>query len=700
MEYLLGIGYLHHTNELISNLRHQIDVDPSPRLQLHLDLLVRDFEVVQDYGIRPYLASLDRDDAVAVLASGLEPPLPRKTEEIIDDIERAGTKRRRRLSHEQAVARDEAARVKTRDNQLGEVVYPMVYAAAGLDYAQMLAATYLWLERVLAPDAPIHDVLVDKLGKLRPYILGEDTSVPDLAAISQLFAQYVTVATQVRRSMASEDVCVLRERGNNMMAVNAYPGAIQVYTEALAVARTHPEYRDFVAQLHTNRAVALIGLNCFSEAINDLNQAVSCDWSFTPAWAQLGYAHLYLGLATVGLRLYLCALKCCVGEIAPRELSDESVATYVELRLNQVMPQFIHRLCSAIALTERRALQQKEPPETIRQVVSDVRRILAKLRAEVAELDDERERCFTYTPMLRGGPAPGPQPARTLALRDTAERANRQRPTILTQEVSQDIMSGATVTGFDGFAVGTASPFDRIIRRENATTATSNTTATAPAPPTEPAAASAAATAAALAAALAATQVLGLGFGHNNRLSPRANVLTASPPTVGYSATTTGATTGPEATGTRDDDVPTPTLRARPTRLIRQFFNDFGEMVEERRSVATDDEGRGRPENVISDVIRGVFSQLGPPSSILILGNPREARARLEPHTERPSQLTHTPVHLTNTLGSATMASTPGRGSTTAPASTQSPAGGMWRHEEEDEQPDADVDMPGPDDLD
>ena len=61
MEYLLGIGYLHHTNELISNLRHQIDVDPSPRLQLHLDLLVRDFEVVQDYGIRPYLASLDRD---------------------------------------------------------------------------------------------------------------------------------------------------------------------------------------------------------------------------------------------------------------------------------------------------------------------------------------------------------------------------------------------------------------------------------------------------------------------------------------------------------------------------------------------------------------------------------------------------------------------------------------------------------------
>ncbi|RCK58178.1 hypothetical protein Cantr_06993 [Candida viswanathii] len=219
----------------------------------------------------------------------------------------------------------------------------------------------------------------------------------------------------------------LRELGNNLMANLAYAQAIKVYTEAL---ETKPILSDIdFPQLYTNRAIAFIGLNCVPEAINDLNAALVLDRVFTPAWTQLGYCHLYMGNSLVALECYVTALKSAVGEILPPRFPQDErlIELYKGTKKQTLLPQFVKRLSSAIALTEKRAYQQHMSDLKIRKQLSDVRRILAHLRALGPDSDRDD---FTYIPVYRDS-----------ALRDVSMRANSQRPNILTPEVTQNLLA-------------------------------------------------------------------------------------------------------------------------------------------------------------------------------------------------------------------------------------------------------------------
>lgn len=250
-------------------------------------------------------------------------------------------------------------------------------------------------------------------------------------------------------------VCKLREQGNNLMSNLAFAQAIQIYTQAFDLSSIKAISQ--MPQILTNRAIAYIGLNCFPEAILDLNQAVNCDWQFTPAWTQLGYCQLYMGHSLTALKSYLLALKTSVGEVGHKKMSRAEHEEYKKLKIKTVLPQFVQRLCLAIALTERRAYQQNEPEQEIRHVISEVRRILAYLRAE-AQTEDERQ-YFTYLPQLR-------EPS----LISRSERANRLRPNILTQDVSQNMLAS---NGMESVTI-TASPFERRVN-DTARETTSNT---------------------------------------------------------------------------------------------------------------------------------------------------------------------------------------------------------------------------------
>ncbi|KAG5419658.1 hypothetical protein I9W82_001538 [Candida metapsilosis] len=229
----------------------------------------------------------------------------------------------------------------------------------------------------------------------------------------------------------------LREKGNNLMSFQSYAQAIKVYTEALLLAT--PVTDADVPQIYTNRAIAFIGLNCVPEAIDDLNAAIFLDSAFTPAWTQLGYCHLYMGNGLLALECYDLALKSAVGELLPNHLrtSGPIVDEYRDLRMKTILPQFVQRLSSAIALTERRAYQQSVPADKIKNIISDVRKLLARLRAVGPE--DDRD-CFTYTPVHRDS-----------SLRDLSSRFNESRPNILTPDAAQNIlarngMETATIT--------------------------------------------------------------------------------------------------------------------------------------------------------------------------------------------------------------------------------------------------------------
>lgn len=232
----------------------------------------------------------------------------------------------------------------------------------------------------------------------------------------------------------------LREQGNNLMSNYAYGQAIKAYTQALELCpKSFPNFRD-IPQLHTNRAIAFIGLNCVPEAIDDLNIAVATDRTFTPAWTQLGYCHLYMGSGLLALECYLVALRTCVGDIIPFNFPQDLISQYRDHKLKTILPQFIERLSSAIALAEKRAYQQNQPEREIKRFVSEVRKILAQLRATGPEEDRES---FTYLPLYRDS-----------TLRTMSERANSQRPNILTPEVSQNILArssaGGGATGTEG----------------------------------------------------------------------------------------------------------------------------------------------------------------------------------------------------------------------------------------------------------
>lgn len=266
-----------------------------------------------------------------------------------------------------------------------------------------------------------------------PYQKFIETFRTKLLSSLNVLASGLNEASQSTENLLNE----LRERGNNLMSFQSFAQAIKVYTEALLLAPPFT-YAD-ESQIYTNRAIAFIGLNCVPEAIDDLNTAIFLDRAFTPAWTQLGYCHLYMGNGLLALECYNIALKSSIGEVLPNNFprSGAIVDEYRALRLKTILPQFIKRLSSAIALTEKRAYQQNVPEEKIKNIISDVRKLLARLRAVGPE--DDRD-CFTYMPVYRDS-----------SLRDLSQRLNESRPNILTPEVSQNMlarngMETATVT--------------------------------------------------------------------------------------------------------------------------------------------------------------------------------------------------------------------------------------------------------------
>ncbi|WLF81584.1 hypothetical protein PVL30_005383 [Lodderomyces elongisporus] len=232
----------------------------------------------------------------------------------------------------------------------------------------------------------------------------------------------------------------LRERANNLMSYSAFAQAIKLYTEAISVIPKPSKKQD--VQLYTNRAIAYIGLNCVPEAIDDLNMAVYLDRTFTPAWTQLGYCHMYMGNALLALECYLLSLKSASGDLLPIGFPDDRSLRkkYKSMKIQTILPQFVEKLNSAIALTEKRSYQQRVPEDKIKKIVSEVRKVLAQLRAMCPESDCEY---YTYTPVYRDS-----------SLRNLSERINSTRPNILTPEVSQRILASngmetATITEID-----------------------------------------------------------------------------------------------------------------------------------------------------------------------------------------------------------------------------------------------------------
>ena len=232
----------------------------------------------------------------------------------------------------------------------------------------------------------------------------------------------------------------LRERANNLMSYLAFAQAIKLYTEAISVIPKPSKKQD--VQLYTNRAIAYIGLNCVPEAIDDLNMAVYLDRTFTPAWTQLGYCHMYMGNALLALECYLLSLKSALGDLLPIGFPDDRLLRkkYKSMKIQTILPQFVEKLNSAIALTEKRSYQQRVPEDKIKKIVSEVRKVLAQLRAMCPESDCEY---YTYTPVYRDS-----------SLRNLSERINSTRPNILTPEVSQRILASngmetATITEID-----------------------------------------------------------------------------------------------------------------------------------------------------------------------------------------------------------------------------------------------------------
>lgn len=230
---------------------------------------------------------------------------------------------------------------------------------------------------------------------------------------------------------ADSRVLTAREVGNNLMVNTCYPQAIAEYTDGIN-AVDHTTLNN-LAQLYTNRAIAYIGLNCFLEAVTDLQRAVQHDRTFTPAWAQLAYCHLYLGSSFLALQCYLTALRTHAGEIYPENFPQSALLKqeYTENKLRGVMPQFVQRLVLSIILAERRAEQQREPALAVQEITGRVRAILARVRSYVAP-EDLQYLSYAYESDIDH-------------VRSTAARASRVRPSILTPDVAQDILASTNV---------------------------------------------------------------------------------------------------------------------------------------------------------------------------------------------------------------------------------------------------------------
>ncbi|EDK38852.2 hypothetical protein PGUG_02950 [Meyerozyma guilliermondii ATCC 6260] len=272
--------------------------------------------------------------------------------------------------------------------------------------------------------------------------LSSGSQTSSLSAIFDLFGSALMAHLAVIVVPESDShIKILREQGNSLMANSAYPQAIQIYTTAL-------HYSSFASQQHvsqilTNRAIAYIGLNCFPEAITDLNSALVADRTFTPAWIQLGYCHLYMGSGLMALQMYHMALRTMIGDVFPERLIHEHgdvIESYKRLKKKSVMPSLVRKVVSSLLLTERRAKQQHEPVGQIQLVTSDVKNILNNLAQDASEEDKPS---FVY-----------PSSYERLGA-SRVERANRSHPDILSHDIAQDILAN---TGFESNNVTPPAP--------------------------------------------------------------------------------------------------------------------------------------------------------------------------------------------------------------------------------------------------
>lgn len=299
---------------------------------------------------------------------------------------------------------------------------------------ELFAATSAALANYLAASVQQADLLLD-FDKLSLYIDAVVDYLEPLLriAVPQVFRTFkIVLQGQIAAARGAASllaVLKLRELGNNLMAKCAYPQAVKVYTQAIDLCDYSSNNN--LAQLYTNRAIAFVGLNCYAEAVCDLNRALQADRTFTPAWAQLGYCHLYLGAGYLALRCYLTALRALAGEIYPENFPEDLKDDYTRAKVQTVMPQFVQRLVLSIILTERRAEQQREPALSIQEATTRVRAILARLRA-AANPEDLHYFSYLYDEDFE-------------TMRATATRANRTRPSILTPDVAQDIMASTNV---------------------------------------------------------------------------------------------------------------------------------------------------------------------------------------------------------------------------------------------------------------
>lgn len=485
-KYALALAIKKHLQVFRSRLTSRIEIMADKENAIKTQYQLTDLDVVVEYGLEAYLEqvkeviSVSSKDADA-LAFKLDRVLlgpdinlydvsnNLTTEDVIRKIERSDDRvpfitlsRESQLSERLYLILQEVIQLNDDTFKLGNLNAFDTLSAYSVSFISQ-ATTQLPASTKLLNLVSEKIKNVDTLLQGSYYNANIDTVYPFFKKflISHINLLHIDLDNESSTLLVSK----LREQGNNLMANLAFAQAIQVYTQAFDVSTIKTVSQ--IPQILTNRAIAYIGLNCFPEAIMDLNQAVNYDWQFTPAWAQLGYCQLYMGNSLTALKSYLFALKTSVGEVGGKKLSPAELEEYKQLKIKTVLPQFVQRLCLAIALTERRAYQQSEPELEIRSVISEVRRILAKLRAE-AQTEDERQ-YFTYLPQLR---EPG--------LISRSERANRMRPNILTPDVSQNMLA---TNGMESVTV-TASPFDR---RVDTTTrdaaANTNTTTNANTPP-------------------------------------------------------------------------------------------------------------------------------------------------------------------------------------------------------------------------
>lgn len=272
-----------------------------------------------------------------------------------------------------------------------------------------------------------------RLNNVVEYLLStsKETVLPDIALLGKIETGFKillknTLSLQFKKFNPYPDhtVASLREQGNNLMSNKAYAQAIKVYTQAIG--KCVGDSTVHLPQLLVNRAIGFIGLECFPEAVSDLNKALDVDLTFVPAWVQLGYAELYLSNSLIALKCYAMALRCCTGDILPYNYPDHvSKNKYRNHRRKTVLPQFIEQLVRSIELTETRAKQQLKPRSEINDIIDNIKASLSILALN-SKADPHY---FAY-------PSTGSNPSTFTSL---AASVNQARPSLLNQDTIRDI---------------------------------------------------------------------------------------------------------------------------------------------------------------------------------------------------------------------------------------------------------------------